>query len=286
MTDATHIPRAATLPDPSETRELMELAAAMAVEVGELVRSARTAGVDVAAVKSTATDVVTQADLAAERRLRELLAEHRPLDAVLGEEGGTTQGSSGLTWVLDPIDGTVNYLYGLPVYAVSVAVVAGDPDPAHWTQVAGAVVNAADGRLWQAGRGLGAWHDSTRLRVNEAKPLGQSLVGTGFGYAAELRRHQAAVLATLLDKVRDVRRAGSCALDLCAVASGQLDAYFERGTSAWDVAAGGLVVREAGGLVTGLRGAAEGPAMTVAGPSSTVDELVRLLTEADADAPL
>src|SRR5690554_6056613 len=151
-------PAALALPDADETRELMELAAAMAVEVGVLVRTTRGAGVDVAGLKSTSTDVVTEADLAAELRLRELIAEHRPDDAVLGEEGGSAGGTSGLTWVLDPIDGTVNYLYGLPVYAVSVAVVAGVPEPGRWTQLAGAVVNAADGRLWTAGRGLGAWH--------------------------------------------------------------------------------------------------------------------------------
>src|SRR5690606_14166406 len=134
------------------TRELTELAVEIAREVATLVRASRERGVDLAGVKSTETDVVTQADLAAERRLRELIAEHRPEDAVLGEEGGTTGGTSGLTWVLDPIDGTVNYLYGLPVYAVSVAVVAGPADPEHWVQVAGAVVNAAERRLWLAGR--------------------------------------------------------------------------------------------------------------------------------------
>ena len=279
-------PAALALPDADETRELMELAAAMAVEVGVLVRTTRGAGVDVAGLKSTSTDVVTEADLAAELRLRELIAEHRPDDAVLGEEGGSAGGTSGLTWVLDPIDGTVNYLYGLPVYAVSVAVVAGVPEPGRWTQLAGAVVNAADGRLWTAGRGLGAWRAGARLRVNATAPLAQSLVGTGFGYAAELRRHQGAVLAGLLDKVRDVRRAGSCALDLCSVASGQLDAYFERGTHVWDHAAGSLVIRESGGVVTGLRGAPEGHTMTVAGPAETVAELVAHLEAAGADAPL
>jgi len=281
MSTAAHEP-----PDADETRALMELAAAMAREVGALVREARVVGVDVAGLKSTATDVVTEADLAAELRLRELIAEHRPEDAVLGEEGGSTGGTSGLTWVLDPIDGTVNYLYGLPVFAVSVAVVAGPPQPGRWTQVAGAVVNAADGREWTAGRGLGAWHEGVRLRLDDARPLAQSLVGTGFGYAPELRRHQGAVLAGLLDKVRDVRRAGSCALDLCSVASGQLDAYFERGTHVWDLAAGSLVIREAGGVVTGLRGAPEGNAMTVAGPAETVAKLVAYLEAADADAPL
>ena len=190
------------------------------------------------------------------------------------------------TWVLDPIDGTVNYLYGLPVYAVSVAVVAGEPDPATWTQVAGAVASAADTRTWTAGRGLGAWQDGTRLRVNEARPLAESLVGTGFGYAAELRRHQSHVLTGVLDKVRDIRRAGSCAIDLCSVASGQLDVLYERGTNAWDFAAGGLVVREAGGVVTGLRGAAESSTMLLAGPRETVAQFAQILENLEADAPL
>lgn len=275
-----------SLPDPAATRELTELAVEIAREVATLVRASRERGVDLAGVKSTETDVVTQADLAAERRLRELLAEHRPHDAILGEEGGTTAGTTGLTWVLDPIDGTVNYLYGLPVYAVSVAVVAGEPDPASWTQVAGAVVSAADGRTWSAGRGLGAWHDGERLQVNPPRPLAQSLVATGFGYDARLRRHQAEVLTGVLDKVRDIRRAGSCAIDLCSVASGQVDVMYERGTNPWDFAAGGLVVREAGGVVTGLRHAAESTAMMLAGPAQTVAALARILEDLEADAPL
>lgn len=264
----------------------MDLATAMATEVAELVRASRRGGVDLAGTKSTVTDVVTQADLAAEERLRELIASHRPHDSILGEEGGPSGGTSGLTWVLDPIDGTVNFLYGLPVYAVSVAVVAGEPDPETWTQVAGAVVSVADMRTWAAGRGLGAWLDGERLQVNEPRPLAESLVGTGFGYSAELRRHQAKVLTGVLDKVRDIRRAGSCAIDLCSVASGQLDVMFERGTKVWDFAAGGLVVREAGGVVAGLRGAAEGPTMMLAGPRETVERLVELLEQLDADAPV
>lgn len=275
-----------SLPDPAATRELTELAVEIAREVATLVRASRERGVDLAGVKSTETDVVTQADLAAERRLRELLAEHRPHDAILGEEGGTTAGTTGLTWVLDPIDGTVNYLYGLPVYAVSVAVVAGEPDPASWTQVAGAVVSAADGRTWSAGRRLGAWHDGERLQVNPPRPLAQSLVATGFGYDARLRRHQAEVLTGVLDKVRDIRRAGSCAIDLCSVASGQVDVMYERGTNPWDFAAGGLVVREAGGVVTGLRHAAESTTMMLAGPAQTVAALARILEDLEADAPL
>lgn len=274
------------LPDEATTRELMELAASMAREVGDLVRTTRETGVDLAGVKSTVTDVVTEADLAAERRLRELIATHRPQDAILGEEGGATAGTSGLTWVVDPIDGTVNYMYGLPVYAVSVAVVAGEPDPATWTQVAGAVCSPVDGLLWRAGRGLGAWLGDRRLAVNAPRPLGESLVATGFGYDAALRRQQAQVLTGVLDKVRDIRRAGSCAIDLCSLASGQLDAFFERGTNPWDFAAGGLVVREAGGVVTGLRGSAESSTMMVAGPAETVRQIVELLEQLDADAPV
>jgi Archaeal fructose-1,6-bisphosphatase and related enzymes of inositol monophosphatase family len=269
-----------------QTRELMELATFLSREVGALVRKAREGEVSVHDLKSSPTDVVTKVDLAAETRLRELLAEHRPEDAVLGEEGGTTGGSSGLTWILDPIDGTVNFLYGIPVYAVSVAVVAGPPEPGRWTQVAGAVTNAAEGRTWWAGRGLGAWYEGERVHVNAPAPLAQSLVGTGFAYEARVRRHQAQVLGHLLDKVRDLRRGGSCALDLCAVASGRLDAFFETGTKVWDFAAGSLVVREAGGVVRGLGEDPEGTAMVIAGPAETVDALDSLLREAGAGAVL
>ena len=265
------------------TRELLVLAERLAREAGALVRDGRPTRVDVASTKTSPIDVVTEMDLRSEALLRSVLAAERPDDAVLGEEEGHVSGPSGLTWVIDPIDGTVNYLYGIPAYAVSVAVVSGPPDPARWTVEAGCVHGVSDGRTWTAGRGLGAFLDGDPIRVNGAQPLSRSLVGTGFGYVAERRRAQARVLATLLPQVRDIRRIGSAALDLCAVAGGALDAYYERGLKPWDLAAAWLVAAEAGARVTGLRGARPGEAMTVAGPAATVEALVEILEGLDAD---
>ena len=277
---STHVtPAAMSLPDVAATTALMELAARIARAAGDLVREGRPDTVDVAATKSSPVDPVTEMDLASEELLRALLAEHRPHDAILGEEEAYRPGSSGLTWVLDPIDGTVNYLYGIPAYAVSVAVVAGGPDPATWTAVAGAVHSVTDGRTWTAGHGLGAYLDGRALRVNPARPLALSLVGTGFAYTAARRTEQARLVGEVLPRVRDIRRIGSAAMDLCSIASGGLDLYYERGLRPWDLAAGALVAAEAGALVTGLDGAAAGEQMTVAGPAASVAELVALLEE-------
>jgi myo-inositol-1(or 4)-monophosphatase len=264
-------------PDVEATRELVALAEELARAAGRLVRDGRPDRVDVAATKSSPIDIVTQMDLASEALLRGMLAERRPDDGVLGEEEGALSGTTGLTWVIDPIDGTVNYLYGIPAYAISVAVVAGGTDPETWTVVAGCVHAVPDGRTYTAGRGLGAYLDGRPIRANAARPLAQSLLGTGFGYTIERRRGQARVIAELLPQVRDIRRIGSAALDLCAVASGGLDLHFERGLKPWDLAAGALVAQEAGALVTGLFGRRAGEQMTVAGPSGSVEELTRLL---------
>ena len=271
------------LPDRAATQALVELAEQLARAAGTLVRDGRPDHVDVAATKSSPIDVVTQRDLASEALLRRLLAEHRPGDAVLGEEEGLVPGTTGLTWVLDPIDGTVNYLYGIPAYAISVAVVAGGADPAHWTAVAGCVHAVADGRTFTAGRGLGARLDGRPLRVNAPRPLAESLLGTGFGYTVERRRVQGRVIAALLPQVRDIRRIGSAALDLCTVAAGGLDLHFERGLKPWDLAAGALIAQEAGAVVTGLRGLPAGEEMTAAGPAGTIEHLVALLEELGAD---
>ncbi len=270
-------------PDDATLTELADLAEHLAVTAGALVRDGRPRRVDVAATKSSPIDVVTAMDLASERLLRSTIAERRPGDGVLGEEDGFATGSTGVTWVVDPIDGTVNYLYGIPAYAVSVAAVVGRPTPAEWTVVAAAVHAVADGRTWTAALGRGARLDGAPVAVNAAVPMAQSLLGTGFGYTVERRRGQARVIADLLPRVRDIRRIGSAALDLCTLASGGLDLYFERGLQPWDLAAASLVAREAGAAVLGLRGAPAGEAMTVAGPAPTVHELVRLLEELDAD---
>jgi myo-inositol-1(or 4)-monophosphatase len=228
---------------------LRDLAHDVAGEAAALVRDRRTAGVRVADTKTSVVDVVTEADQAAEELVRRRLLELRPDDAVLGEEQDDREGTSGVRWVIDPIDGTVNYLYGLPEYAVSLAAeVDGDV-------VAGVVVNAATGVTYAAARGHGATRDGAPVQVRNSVPLDQRLVLTGFGYRPEVRAHQAAGVARLLPRVRDIRRMGSCALDLCHVADGTADGYVEEGPQRWDWAAGSLVAREAGarfGLLPGV----------------------------------
>lgn len=272
------------LPDDALLAELRSLAERVARAAGDLVRDGRPDRVEVAATKSSPVDVVTQMDADSEALLRRLILDERPDDAILGEEEGHVAGASGLTWVIDPIDGTVNYLYGIPAYAISVAVVAGTPDPEHWVPLAGCVLHVVDGRTWSASRGGGATLDGRPLRVNDAKPLAQCLVGTGFGYASERRAAQALVLTHVLPRVRDIRRIGSAAIDLCMVADGSLDLVYERGLNPWDMAAGGLVVTEAGGALTGLRGRPATPDMTVAGAPASAADLAGLLADLDADS--
>ncbi|HMO12327.1 MAG TPA: inositol monophosphatase family protein, partial [Actinotalea sp.] len=214
----------------------MAVAEQVAREAGALVREGRPERVRVSATKSSDVDPVTAMDLAAEDLIRRRLRDLRPQDGVLGEEHGLEPGVSGLTWVVDPIDGTVNYLYGIPAYAISIGVVSGEPDPATWTIQAGCVHAVADGRTWTAAAGHGAWRDGRRLAVSEQTTVAGALVGTGFGYTQSRRRRQAQVVAALLPLVRDVRRIGSAALDLALLAEGALDAHYERGLNPWDLA--------------------------------------------------
>lgn len=257
-----------------ERAALEELAVRMALEAAVLIRDERPARLGVDHVKSTELDVVTVMDTRSEQLLRARIAAARPDDAVLGEEQGLSRGRSGLSWVLDPIDGTVNYLYDLPAYAVSVAVVVGDPTvPGAWAPVAGAVVNPRTDELFHARVGGGAHlltvEDSVPLRVSAVGDLGAALLATGFAYDREVRRGQAEVLAALLPQVRDIRRMGAAALDLCHVGAGRVDGYWEAGVQPWDVAAGMLVVAEAGGVVSGAAaGSAPSAQMVVAaGPT-------------------
>jgi myo-inositol-1(or 4)-monophosphatase len=248
-----------------------------------MIVDARTRAVGVHATKSSEVDVVTQVDLAAERLLRDRIAELRPNDAVMGEEGDATSGTSGVTWVLDPIDGTVNFLYGLPSYSVSVAAVTGPARPDAWTVQAGAVFEGGTRTLWSAARGAGAWRGDEPLRRTERGPvLASTLLGTGFQYIAERRALQGAVVARMLPQVRDIRRLGSCALDICYVASGQLDAYYEHGLSFWDFPAATLIATEAGIRVEGLYGAKANTTLTLAAPSGTFEALHDALVALDA----
>jgi myo-inositol-1(or 4)-monophosphatase len=257
--------------------ELLDLARTIALEAGELAARRRAEGVEVAATKSSIVDVVTAADREVEELVRGRIADARPDDAILGEEGGGTGGTSGLTWVVDPIDGTVNYLYGIPHYAVSIAVVEGDPDPATWTALAGAVHAPPIGELFEAERGGGARLNDRPIAVGTRPPLAQALVATGFAYDAGTRERQGAVVAALLPRVRDIRRQGVASLDLCSVGCGRLDAYFERTLSPWDHAAGALIAREAGAVVTGHGDAAPGRDFTLAAVPGLASELAAVL---------
>ena len=228
--------------------ELRDLARSLAHEGAGLAREMRRGRIEVADTKTSAVDVVTEADRAVEELLRSRIVARRPDDAILGEEGDDRPGTSGVRWVLDPIDGTVNYLYGLPDCAVSVAA------EIDGQVVAGAVVAIPDGREYAAALGHGATRDGRPLSVRPSPPLAERLVLTGFGYQREMRAHQAGCVAALLPEVRDIRRMGSCALDLCHVAEGSGDGYVEAGPQPWDWSAGGLVLREAGGRFEVLDG--------------------------------
>ncbi len=244
----------------SDPAVLLDLAVTVARAAGAelLERYGHVAGLD---TKSSATDPVSDADRAAEAMIVEMLLAQRPDDGLIGEEGAARTSRSGITWVIDPLDGTVNYLYELDNFAVSIA--AEDADGG----VVGVVFDPVRERTYTAVRAGGAQIDGRRLQVNEPVPLDRALVSTGFGYSAERRALQGAIVAGLLPKIRDIRRFGSAALNLCEVAAGRVDAFYEEGVQHWDVAAGGLIAREAGAVMTpiSLTGAPTG--WLVAGPS-------------------
>lgn len=265
---------------------LLVTAETVARACGRLTRDERPDQVRVAATKTSATDVVTLMDRRSEDLAHSLLREQRPADGIVGEEGVNHPGTSGITWLVDPIDGTVNYLYGRPEYAVSVAAVAGDTEhDGAWYPLAGAVYHPATDDVYLARRGGGSrWlrgATAHTLAVHPAETLGQSLVGTGFAYDPQVRRRQGDLAARVLPQVRDLRRTGCASLDLCAVATGQLDAYYESGLNAWDYAAAWVVVEEAGGHVLGDAGGRPGRDLTVAGAGASLIGLQHLVTAID-----
>ena len=283
------------VPSAADLLELENLAVSLAEETGRLIHEKRPTDLArTSATKSSATDPVTVMDTQAEALLRRRLHEARPDDGLLGEEGSVKASRTGLTWVVDPIDGTTNYLYDLPLYAVSVAVVVGDPTtPGAWRPVAGAVRAPALDITWSARAGGGAWRrgparpwdvagpggepPAVPARVGRQSHLGPALVGTGFGYQPERRAQQAEVLTRVLPAVRDLRRMGSAAIDLCLVGDGRLDGFFEVGLNPWDLAAGWLVVTEAGGSVSGVGGGAPGVDLVVAANPALHPRLLALL---------
>ena len=291
----------------ADPRRLLALAIAVAHEAGEMLadRHGRPA---VVRTKSSPTDVVTEMDHAAERLIRSRILAVRPDDAILGEEGGQTGGEAPVRWIVDPIDGTVNYLYGLPDWAVSIAAEAGG------RVVAGVVCVPPRDALFLAAVGAGAWRSSLAdisrwasvawsrtdpdksgrpgqavppgsqpLSCTADVPLSRALIATGFGYERARRMVQGQVLSAVLPRVRDIRRNGACSVDLCSVAAGNVDGYYERGVQYWDIAAGTLIAREAGAVVGGLAGRSAGPSMTISAGPALFTELHDLLLDLDAE---
>jgi len=252
---------------------LRDLALATAREAADLILRLRAEGVEIAGTKSSEIDIVTRADQAAETLIRQRLLAARPGDGLVGEEGDDLPGSSGVVWIVDPIDGTVNYLYGHPHFAVSIAA---EVDA---EVVAGVVVAPALALEYVATLGGGATCDGRPIRPRATVPLGERLVATGFSYEQSARAREATYISRLLPRVRDLRRLGSCALDLCGVASGTLDAYVEEGPHIWDHAAAGLVVLEAGGILEVARSAG-GKRLLICAPRDGFAEFRAAVVEA------
>ena len=241
--------------------DLLEMAMVAATQASEILLDYFEAPVQGLDTKSTPTDLVSDADRAAEKFISDFIRHERPEDGVLGEEGAGRPSKSGLTWVVDPLDGTVNFLFNIPVWCVSIAIE--DADGA----LVGVIYDPNKEELFAAERGEGATLNGEEIHVAERDDLSRALIGTGFSYDADARAHQATLLAKVLPRVRDVRRAGSAAIDLATLACGRFDGFYEAPMEPWDKAAGVLIVREAGGVVSELP-APNGlsPGVVAAGP--------------------
>lgn len=263
--------------DPVDGAALAELAESIAVEAGVMLASGLHGQRDVA-TKSSDTDMVTEMDRASERLIVERLSAARPDDGLIGEEGAAHNGTSGVTWVIDPLDGTTNYLYRHPGWAVSIgAEVDGQP-------IAGSIVIPSTGDRFTASEGHGATWNGRPITIGSPAPLATALIGTGFNYDPAVRSAQATHVAGLIGEVRDIRRCGAAAVDLCSVASGRLDAYYEQGLGHWDHCAGTIIAREAGcrvELLTPIIG--PGPLVVAAHPE-LFDDVVGLLRRVGAVA--
>ena len=262
---------------------LKEVAMTLALEAGELIVTRRKGHIEVASTKSSSVDIVTEVDRESEALLYGRLAELRPGDGFLGEEGQVQESSSGITWVVDPIDGTVNFLYDIPHYAVSIAAVSGPPIPGQWQVEVGAILNPVTGELFHAARGEGSFLGDRRLQIGRPPEFSQALLGTGFGYSTAVRAEQARLMSALIPEVRDIRRAGAASLDFAFVAAGRLDIFFERTLSPWDHAAGELIVTEAGGAIAGISHAPPGKQGIFAGHPDLVATLKSRISQLGGD---
>jgi myo-inositol-1(or 4)-monophosphatase len=250
---------------------LREIAEAVAREAGHKLRDAFAGPRVNVTAKSSPTDLVSEADHAAERLIRERLASARPGDGFLGEEGGDAEGTSGLRWVVDPLDGTINFLFGVPQWAVSIACEDADGT------LAGVIYDPMRDELWTAERDGPALLDGREIHGSERSDLATTLVATGFGYDAAVREYQAGIVAELLPQVRDIRRLGSAALDLAWTAAGRYDAFYERGLNAWDLAAGELLCRRAGLAVRVLEPAPPAAGGLLVAPASLIEPLAAIV---------
>ncbi len=258
--------------------DLLDVAVRLAEDAGALLLRhipGRRTGME---AKTSLTDLVTDADRASETLIVEEIRRARPDDGIVAEEGTERCGTTGVTWVIDPLDGTTNYLYGHQSYAVSIGV---EVDGVAEVAV---VAAPAPGEVFTAVRGGGAFLNGDPITVSGHDDLATALVGTGFGYLAEVRAAQGAVVARVLPHVRDIRRSGSAALDLCWVACGRLDGYYEAGLQRWDMAAGVLIAAEGGAVTAGLDGGAPAPGSVVAATPGIASSLLRLLDESGAPA--
>jgi myo-inositol-1(or 4)-monophosphatase len=266
----------------ADPKDLLALAVRVAKEAGRVLVEERPRDLGVAETKSSPTDIVTEMDQRSEKLIVEGILAERPDDGFLGEEGTDRDGTSGVRWIIDPIDGTVNYLYEIPGWCVSIGV------EVEGRMLAGVVeipmlretfTALAGGGAWRNGEPIRAWSSQSQGRP---VPMERALVATGFGYSVQRRATQGAIVADLVPKVRDIRRGGAAAIDLCSVACGRVDGYFERGAKPWDLAAGELIATEAGAIVGGLHGTAASEDMTVAAGPGLFEALCAFLETHDA----
>lgn len=261
---------------PADPGQLLALARPIATDVAARLELALDGDDPVIATKSSLTDLVTELDTWAEAHITERLLRARPDDGLLGEEGADVEGTSGVTWSIDPIDGTVNFVHGIPGFCVSIAA------QVDGRSIAAVVASPLHHDVFTATERGGACRNDRPIRCVTPTSVGRSVLGTGFSYDPERRRRQARVLTSVLPRIADIRRGGAAALDLCSVACGRLDGYWEVGLNPWDHAAGGLIASEAGARCAALDGGPVSSRFVLAASPLIWDDLAALLTDADA----